>query len=145
MGLTRRSAAVDNRRKSILAWQDRFRDPALMVLLVMELCLVFLAAPLAPKQVPVAKPIVLTMVLVVVVILVMLSQRRGAIVALLLGLAGTFASFSLGSEWSPVAASVLRHGGNILTFSALTWVVSHAVYAPGHLPFTGCKVQSCCI
>jgi hypothetical protein len=145
MGLTRRSAAVDNRRKSILAWQDRFRDPALMVLLVMELCLVFLAAPLAAKQVPLAKPIVLTMVLVAVVILVMLSQRRGAIVALLLGLAGTFASFSLGSEWSPVAASVLRHGGNILTFSALTWVVSHAVYAPGHLPFTGCKVQSCCI
>jgi hypothetical protein len=77
MGLTRRSAAVDNRRKSIRTWQDRFRDPALTVLLVMELCLVFLATPLAAEQVPLAKLIVQTMVLVVVVIVVMLSQRRG--------------------------------------------------------------------
>jgi Ion channel len=51
------------------------------------------------------------------------------------GLAGTLASISLGSEWSPVAASVLRRGGSILTFSALTWVVSHAVYAPGRITF----------
>lgn len=135
MGLTRRSTAVDDRRKSILAWQDRFRDPALTVLLVMELCLVFLAAPLAAKQVPLAKPIIQTMVLVVVVIVVMLSQRRGAIVAILLGLAATFASLLPGSEWLTVAASVLRHGGNILTFLALTWVVSHAVYAPGRITF----------
>jgi hypothetical protein len=65
MGLTRRSAAVDDRRKSMLAWQDRFRDPALTVLLVMELCLVFLAGPLPAEQVPLAEPIVQTMVLVV--------------------------------------------------------------------------------
>ena len=32
-----------------------------------------------------------------------------------------------------MAASMLRHGGNILTFSALTWVVAHAVYAPGRI------------
>jgi len=30
---------------------------------------------------------------------------------------------------------VLRRGGNILTFLALTWVVSHAVYAPGRITF----------
>ena len=135
MGLIRRSAALDNRRKSVLAWQDRFRDPALTVLLVMELCLVFLAAPLAAKGLLIAGPIIQTMVLVVVVIVVMLSHRRGAIVVILLGLAATFASLSLGSGWSPVAASVLRRSGTILTFLALTWVVSHAVYAPGRITF----------
>lgn len=75
------------------------------------------------------------MVLVVVVIVVMLSHRRGAFVAILLGLAANLASLSLVSEWSPIAASVLRRGGTILTFLALTWVVSHAVYAPGRITF----------
>jgi hypothetical protein len=135
MRLIRRSAAVDNRRKSIHAWQDRIRDPALTVLLVLELCLVFLAAPLAAKGLLIAGPVIQTMVLVVVVIVVMLSHRRGAFVAILLGLAANLASLSFGSEWSPIAASVLRRGGTILTFLALTWVVSHAVYAPGRITF----------
>jgi hypothetical protein len=30
---------------------------------------------------------------------------------------------------------VLGRGGNILMFSALTWVLSHAVYAPGRITF----------
>lgn len=30
---------------------------------------------------------------------------------------------------------MLRRGGDILTFSALTWVVAHAVYAPGRITF----------
>jgi hypothetical protein len=75
------------------------------------------------------------MVLVVVVMVVMLSRRRGAIVVILLGLAATLTSLSLGSEWSPVAASVLSRGGTILTFMTVTWVVSHAVYAPGRITF----------
>jgi hypothetical protein len=134
-GSQRHPFVVDTRRSSIRDWQDRFRDPSLTVLLVLELCLVFVAAPLAAKGLPIAGPIIQAMVLVVVVIVVMLSQRRGAIVAILPGLAASLASISLGSEWSPVAASVLRRGGSILTFLALTWVVSHAVYAPGRITF----------
>jgi hypothetical protein len=30
---------------------------------------------------------------------------------------------------------VLERGGNILLFSSLTWVVAHAVYAPGRITF----------
>ena len=52
---------------------------------------------------------------------------------ILLGLMATFASRLLGPEWAPVVASWLRHGGNIVAFSALTWVALHAVYAPGHI------------
>ena len=65
------------------AWQDRFRDPGLTVLLILQLCLVFVAAPLAAKSLPIARPIIETMVLAVVVIVVMLSHRRGAIAAIL--------------------------------------------------------------
>jgi hypothetical protein len=65
----------------------------------------------------------------------MLSRRRGAIVSILLGLAATLAGVALASEWPLVASTVLRHGGTMLTFAALTWVVSHAVYAPGRITF----------
>jgi hypothetical protein len=37
-----------------------------------------------------------------------------------------------------------RRGGDIVTFSTLTWVVSHMVYSPG-ITSTAFKVQSCCI
>jgi len=132
-GSQRHSPVFDNRRTSIHAWQDRVRNPSLTVLLVLQLCLVFLAAPLAAKGLPIARPIIETMVVAVVLIVVMLSHRRGAIVAIVLGLAASLASLSLGWEWSPASASVLRRGGSILNFSALTWVVSHAVYAPGRI------------
>lgn len=49
------------------------------------------------------------------------------------GAGGTAASILLSGEWSPVSTAVLRRGGDILAFSALTWVVAHAVYAPGRI------------
>jgi hypothetical protein len=73
------------------------------------------------------------LVILVVLIVVALSHRRGAILFILLGLAATGADFLFGQVWSPVTAGVVRRGGNILVFSALTWVVAHAVYAPGRI------------
>ena len=128
-----RASVFDNKRKSIRAWRDRVRDPSLTVLLVTELCLVFVAAPLAARGLPIARPIVETLALAVLALVVVLSNRRGAIVTIVLGLVATLASRLLVPEWAPGAASLLRHGANIVTFSALTWVVLHAVYAPGHI------------
>ena len=132
-GAQRHSIAIGDRPKSLHVWQDRIRDPALTVLLALEICLIFVAAPLAARGLPIARPIIQTMVLAVVVIVGFLSHRRGAIAAILLGLAAMLAGISLGSEWPPVAARVLQRCGDILTFSALTWVVAHAVYAPGRI------------
>ena len=128
-------AAIGEGRTSLRSWQDRIRDPSLTVLLVLELCLVFLAAPLAAQGVAIARPVVETLVLAVLAIVVMLSHRRGAIVAILLGLAATLASLSFGTEWPPIAASMLRRAGSVVTFSALSWVLAHAVYAPGRITF----------
>jgi voltage-gated potassium channel Kch len=127
------SIAVSSRLKLIHAWQDRIRDPSLTVLLILEICLIFLAAPMAAKGLPVAGPIIETMFLAVVVIVVILSSRRGAIAVILLGLAAILASVLLGSASPAPAEHILHRGGDILTLSALTWVVSDALYAPGRI------------
>jgi hypothetical protein len=95
----------------------------------------FLAAPLAVKGLPVARAIGEVLILAVVIVVVVLSYRRGAILVILIGLAARLASFSLGPGWSSIAASVLNHGGNILVFLAVSWVVAQAVYAPGRITF----------
>ena len=56
-GSLRQSVVVDDRRWSIYCSQDRFRDPALTTLLTLEICLIFLAAPLAAKGQPIARRI----------------------------------------------------------------------------------------
>jgi Ion channel len=134
-GFQRHAAVVENRRTAIHNWQDRVRDPALTILLILELCLVFLAAPLEAKGLPIARPITEGVVLAVIVIVVTLSHRRGAIGVILLGVTANSASHLLGQQWPAVAASLLSQCGTILTFSALTWVVSRAVYAPGRITF----------
>ena len=132
-GSPRYAAPLDDRPRSMQAWQDRFRDPGLTVLLALQLSLIFFAAPLAAKGLPIARQAGETLVLAVVVIVVMLSRKRGAIALILLGMAATLASFALGSELSPITISVLRRGGDIVSFSALSWVVALAVYAPGRI------------
>jgi hypothetical protein len=105
----------------------------LTVLLVLELCAMFIAAPLAAKGLPMAREVADTLVLAVLVIVVMLSPRAGAIILILLGLAAAVASFSLSTDWLPVSAIMLHRAGEMLAFSALTSVVAHAVYAPGRI------------
>jgi hypothetical protein len=129
------SLIVDNVRNSIRAWQDRVRDSSLTALLVLELCAIFLAAPLAAEGLPIARALADGLVLAVLAIVVMLSRRWGSIVLILLGLASIAASLLPNAGWSPVSATALRRGGDILAFSALAWVVGHAVYAPGRITF----------
>ena len=129
------SVALDDRQRLGGAWQDRIRDPSLTALLVLELGAIFIAAPLAAKALPIARAIADTLVLAALVIVVMLSPRWDTIILILLGLTATAASFLVSGEWLPVSTIVLRRGGNILAFSALSWVVARAVYAPGRITF----------
>jgi hypothetical protein len=128
-------SGVDDWRAAIHAWQDRVRNPSLTVLLVLQLVLVFVAAPLAATGLPIAHALTQWLLLAVLAGVVALSRRIGAIVIIVLGLAAMLAGLAAGSEWSAVVVSVLDRGGIILTFSSLTWVVAHAVYAPGRITF----------
>ena len=136
-------SAFDNERASLHGWQDRVRDPSLTLLLVLQVLLLFVALPLAAVGVPIAEPFACLALLVALTFVVVLSRRGVSIVTILLGLAAVaasglypgdfFSAFALGGQWSSVTASVLNHGGFILAFSALTWVVAHALYAPGRV------------
>ena len=128
-----RATVLNTKRASLHAWQDRVRDPSLTVLLALQVFLLFVALPLDATGVPIAEPVAWSLLLAVLTLVVMLSQRGVAIVIILLGLAATAASFAFGRQWSPITASVLSNGGFILAFSALIWVVAHAVYAPGRI------------
>jgi hypothetical protein len=75
-GTVQPAASIIVSDPALHAWQDRLRDPSLTVLLVVQLCLVFLAAPLAAKRLLIARPIIQTM----------LSHRGAAIVVILPGL-----------------------------------------------------------
>jgi hypothetical protein len=130
-GRRRASVALGDRRRSFAAWQDRIRDPSLTGLLVLELFLVFLAAPLAAKGLPMARRVVEALLLAMVAVVVLLSRRPGAILAIALGVSATLAS----GLFEPAAASALFHGGRMLALSAATWVVAHAVFAPGRITF----------
>jgi Ion channel len=75
------------------------------------------------------------LLLLVLTLVVVLSHRGVAIVIILLGLTAAAASFALGQQWSPITASGLKNSGSILAFSALTWVVAHALYTPRRITF----------
>jgi hypothetical protein len=114
-------------------WRDRIRDPSLTALLMLELCAMFLAAPLAAKGLPIARVVADSMLLAVLLVVVSVSDRWGAILLILLGLAATAASLIIGAPASPATVAVLRRGGDILMFAALIWVVGEIVYAPGRI------------
>jgi Ion channel len=131
--LSRDRQITGHRPARIRAWQDRIRDPSLTALLILQICALFFVGPFAVRGLPIARPIVDTLVLALLVVVVLLSQRRGASGVILLGLAATLTSHLPELERPSVIASVFRHSGSIIALSAATWVVMHAVYAPGRI------------
>jgi hypothetical protein len=101
--------------------------------LALELFGIFVAGPLAARGLPIARVVLFALALMALAIVVILSYRRGAIIAILLGFAAIAASALLGAEWLRPAASVLHRSGEVIAWSALIWVVAHAVYAPGRI------------
>jgi hypothetical protein len=70
-----REVDAGHRLRFIHAWQGRVRDPSLTALLILELCVIFVAAPLAAKGLPLARAVADTLLLAVLVIVVTLSHR----------------------------------------------------------------------
>ena len=68
--------------------------------------------------------------------LVMLSNSRGVVLVILIGVGAILARLVL-LELSPVAASALPRGGAILTFSALTWGLILDAFANPSAPARG--------
>src|SRR5437764_956140 len=71
--------AVSVGRDSLL---DRIRDPSLTVLLILEVSIIFLTAPLAAKGLPIDDMMVDIVTWAMVVIIVLLAERCGAIISM---------------------------------------------------------------
>ena len=125
------------RRAWFRACQDRVRNPSLTLLLILQLFLMFVALPLAAKDIPVAERVAQSLLALVLFLVVLLSHRGVAILIIALGMAAIATGFAFGPGRPPTIASLLTLGGIMLAFSALIWVVAHAVFAPAASPSIG--------
>jgi len=119
-----------------LTWhsvRDRIRDPSLSALLVLEILIVFVTAPLAAEGLPLAEIVVDVLTWTMVAIIIVLSDRWGAITSVFIALILISADLWSSAGWPTATARLLGYCGSILGFSALTWVVAHAVFAPGRI------------
>ena len=78
--LTMLSRTTPTDRTSILNRRDRFRDPSLTALLIIQICLIFVVAPLVAQGLPMAQEVGEALLLVAASIVVLLSRSRAAIV-----------------------------------------------------------------
>jgi len=138
-----RTPVSDRKRAIMRGWRVRLRNPSLTALLVLQLFLLFIALPLDANGVPVAEAIAWLLLFLALTIVVLLSHRWVAIAIILLGFTAAAVSIVFGRQWLPITASALTNGGFILIFSALAWVVAHAVYAPGRI--TGHRLQGAAV
>ena len=129
---TSRSAVAAPVGIQLNAWRERVRDPSLTALLIIQLCVIFVAAPLAALGLPWARPVGEGLVVALVLIVVTLSNSCGAIVAIVIGL-GAILAHLIFAEHQAKLANAFPSGGWIIMFGALTWVVARAVYAPGRV------------
>ena len=113
----------------------------LTVLLALVLSADFVAEPLAARGLPIARTIADGFVLVLLAMLVLLSQRPGAMISILLGLAAIIASLAFSKQWPPIAGTLLRRGGGIVAFSALAWVVGQPSMRPAVSLIAGSRAR----
>lgn len=136
LGHQQRLQAVPLDKPSLI---DRIREPSLSALLVLEVSIIFLTAPLAAKGFPLAETVANVLTWAMVVIIILLSERWGAIISIGLALSLVLATLWLRADLLPISAVTISHTGSVLGFSALTWVIIRAVFAPGRI--TAQRVQ----
>jgi hypothetical protein len=115
------------------AWRHRFRDPALTVLLVVQLIAMFMLTPLAAMGVFVPRILVDVLLAAVIAVVLLISTSRGAIALAVASIAMTVGADVLRLTSNSVLNEWVGHGGTILGFSTLSWVVSRAVFAGGRV------------
>jgi hypothetical protein len=119
--------------RRLKTWQDRMRDPALTVLLVVQLIAMFVLTPVAAMGMPIPRPLVDFLLIALIAVVVVISRSRWAIALAILSVALTIAGELLRLARPSVLNDWIGHGGTILGFATLAWVVSRAVFANGRV------------
>jgi hypothetical protein len=114
-------------------WQDRLRDPALTVLLVVQLIAMFVLTPIAAMGVPIPRIVVEALLTALIAIVLLITTSRWAIALTLVSVALTAAAEVLRLGWPSILDDWLGHTCTILGFMTLSWVVARAVFAGGRV------------
>ncbi len=109
------------------------RDPALTVLLVVQVIAMFVITPIAATGVPIPPPLADLLLAAVIGIVVIITNSRWAIALALLSIALTIGAELLRIGRPSVLNDWLGHSGTILGFTTLSWVVARAVFAGGRV------------
>jgi len=122
-----------NRAGRLRAWQGRMHDPALTVLLIVQLIAMFVLTPIAAMGLPIPRALVDLLLVAVIAVVLALSSSRGAIALALASVALTIIGEFLRITRPSALTDVIGHGGTILGFATLAWVVAQAVFAGGRV------------
>jgi hypothetical protein len=120
-------------RHRLKTWQERWRDPALTVLLVVQMIAMFVMTPLAAMGMPAPRLLVDALLVAVIAVVLAITKSRGAIALAVVSIAMTVGADVLRLARPSVLNEWVGHGGTILGFSTLSWVVSRAVFAGGRV------------
>ena len=114
-------------------WQNWLRDPALTVLLMVQLTAMFVLTPLAAMGVPIPPLMVELLLSAVIGIVMLITVSRWAIALAVLSVALIIAAEFLRIDRPSELSDWIGHGGTILGFSTVSWVVARAVFAGGRV------------
>ncbi len=116
-------------------WRSRLQDPSLTALLVFEVLLIFVGAPLAALGMRLPLLLAAMVVAGFIVLVVLVSGSPGAIALVFASALLAAAGFVLRLREPSGITDLLGHGAAIIGFVALTSVVARAVFRPGQVSF----------
>jgi hypothetical protein len=117
----------------VVGWQRRLRDPALTVLLVVQVIVLFVVTPVAAMGVPLPPALVDVLLAAVIGVVLLITSSRAAIALAIFSVAVTFASAVLRINRPSLLNSLIGHAGSILGLVTLSYVISRAVFAEGRV------------
>lgn len=111
------------------------REPALSVLVVLELLMLFVGAPLGALHDLPRSLELLIVAMIGAVGVVVVSRNHTALTVILLALAGSLTTTALSRFLSSGLTDYVDFFANLAFVGALTWVVGVAAFAPGKITF----------
>jgi hypothetical protein len=116
-----------------LLWQRRLRDPALTVLLVVQLIVLFVVTPVAALGVPLPPVLVDLLLAALIGAVLVITPSRTAIAVSVFSVIVTSGSAVLRIMRPSLLNSAIGHAGTILGLITLSYVISRAVFAEGRV------------
>ncbi len=112
-------------------WRDRFREPALTTMLVVQVLIILVGAPYSALGYPGARATMGSLVMIYALLAILIARGRVATVVAVIATTSTM----VGTVYSVIAPTttifLLSHIGGITGATVVAIVIGRAVFAPG--------------